>query len=232
MGKPDIRNVLETLGKKHAFDILILLKEKGHLTATDVAKHLNLHVATAVKHLSDLNEAGVIEKRVRKGKTRSAYEYWLKEKRLVLEIDFDDIIQEQRAEGVEAKFIFMILCELTKKMGTFLGKNPNKLIMGWRSEFGEENMLNALTKCLDSTFEDAWDWLSKKDEEIDAIRVSTFINKLLEVEEETYGFLSMRSLAKASLKPALAQTEYHISTDDLLELLPSKYYGKVITSAE
>ena len=79
--------MLFVLGKKHCLDVMICLYKNRWQTASQVARDLNIHIATAVKYLSELYELGLVDRQVKMGRTREAYEYQLKNPKIEIEID-------------------------------------------------------------------------------------------------------------------------------------------------
>lgn len=68
--------VLFALGSRNGWRVANALNIECWKTASEVASELGLQIATAVTHLKQLADAGVAEKRIRKGK-RDAVEYRL-----------------------------------------------------------------------------------------------------------------------------------------------------------
>lgn len=79
--------MLFVLGKKHCLDVMISLYKNGWQTASEVAADLKIHIATAVKYLSELHELGLVDRQIKMGITREAYEYQLKNPKIEIEID-------------------------------------------------------------------------------------------------------------------------------------------------
>jgi predicted transcriptional regulator len=94
MTKEDIRKMLFVLGKEHCLDVIINLYKNGGQTASQIARDLNIHVATAVKYLSELHELGLVDRRVKWGKTREAFEYQLKNPKINIEFDISQLMSE------------------------------------------------------------------------------------------------------------------------------------------
>lgn len=78
---------ISVLGGEHSLRILLSLRDGEWRIASDVARNLKIHTTTASKYLKQMHEIGFVDRRVRKAKTRKAYEYRLGSARLMLELD-------------------------------------------------------------------------------------------------------------------------------------------------
>ena len=94
MKKEDMRRMLFVLGKEHCLDVMIYLYKNDWQTASQVARGLKIHIATAVKYLSELHELGLVDRRVKWGKTREAFEYQLKNPKINIEFDIGQLMSE------------------------------------------------------------------------------------------------------------------------------------------
>ncbi|ODS35289.1 MAG: hypothetical protein A7316_04170 [Candidatus Altiarchaeales archaeon WOR_SM1_86-2] len=102
MNKEQFRRAAFVLGKDHCMEVVETLYIREWSTATEIAEELKIHTATAVKYLSELHEIGIVEKRVREGKYKDAFEYRLIEAEINLTLNFEEIIEEE-SEGVIEK---------------------------------------------------------------------------------------------------------------------------------
>jgi predicted transcriptional regulator len=94
MKKEDMKKMLFVLGKEHCLDVMINLYKNDWQTASEVAGDLKVHIATAVKYLSELHELGFVDRRVKKCKMREAYEYQLKNPKIKIELDISQLMSE------------------------------------------------------------------------------------------------------------------------------------------
>ena len=94
MEKKDMRKMLFVLGKEHCLDVMINLYKNDWQTASQVARDLNVHIATAVKYLSELHELGLVDRRVKQGKTRESFEYQLKNPKIKIEFDISQLMSK------------------------------------------------------------------------------------------------------------------------------------------
>ena len=94
MKKEDIRKMLFILGKEHCLDVMINLYKNDWQTASQVARDLKIHIATAVKYLSELHELGLVDRWLKQGKTREVFEYRLKSPKIKIELDISQLMSK------------------------------------------------------------------------------------------------------------------------------------------
>ena len=75
------------LSGEHSIPILKFLASGEWRIASDVSRTLDIHTTTASKFLSGLHTLGFLERRLRKSRTRSAFEYRLATPRLALDLE-------------------------------------------------------------------------------------------------------------------------------------------------
>ena len=63
----EAREVMTALAREYCIDLLRELHGTGWSTASEVARNLGIHVATAMRKLSELEALQLLEKRVRAG---------------------------------------------------------------------------------------------------------------------------------------------------------------------
>jgi DNA-binding HxlR family transcriptional regulator len=80
------RDLIAALGKEYALEILQELHELGWSTASELARDLGIHVATAMRKLAELDSLGLLERRTRDA--TDTVEYFLKKPRLEIVLDF------------------------------------------------------------------------------------------------------------------------------------------------
>ena len=116
MNEEQFQRSAYVLGKEHSMDILSTIQPMGWCKSSDVAKTLDLHIATVSKYLAEMEEIGVLESRTAMGKTRQVTEYRMKDPRLSLELD----MSENRQGSIEdSKFytdIFNAILEGTVRL--------------------------------------------------------------------------------------------------------------------
>ena len=83
----EAREVMTALAREYSVDLLRELHGTGWSTASEVARNLGIHVATAMRKLSELEALGLLEKRVREG--TDLVEYRSVGGRVEIVLDFD-----------------------------------------------------------------------------------------------------------------------------------------------
>ena len=201
----DARIKLDALGSERALDTLVCVMGHGWATASEVAEKMETHIATAVKRLTILHDAGFLNRRVRRGKTRSAQEYSLQSRRIVLEFDVGDGTSND-AGNVE--FLGMLLKDILMRLGRFGGKTVEEVLCQWKKKSGAEDEIII--------------WLESDTAKIPPIKPETmleFISSVLAAEVVEYGEFTVRALARASLD-AVKSTQDVVSHE-----LPSRFFG-------
>jgi DNA-binding HxlR family transcriptional regulator len=87
MDEKAFSEAIALLSGEHSLAILRSLASGEWRIATDVSRALDIHTTTASKFLSGMHTLGFLERRVRKSRTRSAFEYRLSATRLALDLD-------------------------------------------------------------------------------------------------------------------------------------------------
>src|SRR2546425_1501086 len=75
------------LSGEHSLAILRSVASGEWRIASDVSRALDIHTTTASKFLSGMHALGFLERRVRKSRTRSAFEYRLTNTRIALDLE-------------------------------------------------------------------------------------------------------------------------------------------------
>ena len=76
------------LSGQHSLPILRYLSAGEWRIATEVSRALRIHTTTASKFLGGMHDLGFLERRLRKSRTRGAYEYRLASHRITLDLEF------------------------------------------------------------------------------------------------------------------------------------------------
>ncbi|OQX22062.1 MAG: hypothetical protein BWK75_01740 [Candidatus Altiarchaeales archaeon A3] len=108
MNKEQFQRGAFVLSKEHCIDVVEILYLNGWLTATEIAEDLKIHIATAVKYLTELHEIGIAEKRTREGKYKDALEYRLINSEINLTLNFEQIIAEESKGVIEKAGIIKV----------------------------------------------------------------------------------------------------------------------------
>jgi predicted transcriptional regulator len=94
------------LSKSYAEDIFALLVNYRAISASEVAARLSLHIKTTQDFLESLEELGVLSKEEILEKKRPYYRYTLRQDRILLEIDLNQVKQEPSGTSLS-----MPICE-------------------------------------------------------------------------------------------------------------------------
>ena len=175
MNRDEIQQILSVLGAEGVLDTLLCVKGHDWVTASEIAGEMNTHVATAVKRLSGLYEIGILDRRVRKGRTRSAQEYSLISSSFGLDIDLDELVGGTSGSTGNSEIYLLLLKDMARRFGKFSGRDVDEIISSW-----------GVQKILDG-------------EKISQNGIIQTITDVLEMEAEEYGELTVKSLAAASL---------------------------------
>lgn len=84
------------LVKDYAEDLFALLVNYQAISASEVAARLDLHIKTAQDFLESLEQLGIVTKEEIFEKKRPYFRYSLKETRLVIDIDLEQVKQEPK----------------------------------------------------------------------------------------------------------------------------------------
>ena len=130
MEKKNIRKILFVLGKEHCLDVMINVYKNGWQTASEVAKDLDLHIATAVKYLSELHELGLMNRRKKRGKTREAFEYQLTTSKIKIEFDVNSLMGKKTKADSKPLVLFSVLFTMLMKSRKVVGHSVDVFVNG------------------------------------------------------------------------------------------------------
>ena len=195
----ELRTRLAAVGSDGCVDTLVCVRGLGWATASEVAGDMGTHVATAVKRLNAIHEAGFLQRRIRTGRTRHAKEYSLRSERFVIEVDLND---EKPAGAV----LGALLRDILARLGRFGGRDEKEILDDWKNVRGMDEGVIAWLGAVDRKTNDAGP--GKSAESIAAV---------LDAESARYGVQAMRALARASLDA--------VACGAVPPGLPSKYFG-------
>lgn len=122
--------MLFILGKEHCLDVMICLHKNGWQTASEVARDLNIHIATAVKYLSELHEIDLVNRRVKRGKTRVAFEYQIKNPKVKIEFDLTSLMSKKTRADSKPLVLFSILFTILMKSRKVVGPSVDSFVSG------------------------------------------------------------------------------------------------------
>ncbi len=87
MEEKDFSGAVSLLSGEYGLAILRFLSAGDWRIASDVSRSLGIHTTTASKFLAGMHRAGVLERRVRKSRTRRTFEYRLPSPQISLTLD-------------------------------------------------------------------------------------------------------------------------------------------------
>jgi len=231
MNKNELQKTLSVLGKEKSLDILSHISGNRWSTATEISNDMGIHVATAVKHLQDLEDVGILASRTRKGKTRSALEYDILKERFLLEIDIASLSDRTSAHGsndIGSSLRFLV--EFSRRLMKLTGNTAKSLLGSWESDTN----MDVDTRVMDYLKVSLND-LDKKDAGRpgsllgDIVKhgqntsILSMVESVLEREERSLGHFSLRSLAKISLAQSFKDDEQGLRNSAIFVLLNDKY---------
>ncbi len=237
MKKENLRKMLFVLGKEHCLDVMINVYKNDWQTASEVARDLRIHIATAVKYLSELHELGFLNRRIKRGKTREAFEYQLRDPKVLIEFDVTSLTGKRLRAEEKPLVLFSILRTLLLKSRKVVGQSVDDFMNGRfeKLENGEKHMvMNSLL--FDGELEDAKDFfqdnlkgLAPTDKRCeDVVKALTeLINSVIEHYEFKVGHHSAESLVDVSMMKVISVLGGEIMEDSsVLSTLPDHYFEK------
>lgn len=223
------------LGKEHCLDVMASVHASGWSTASEVARDLNIHIATAVKYLSELNELELLKRRTRKGKTREAFEYRTKSSRIRVEVDLRGLNGDVPMEEDSSLTLFSILFLLLEKSRKVVGVQVDKfvhlelmeLIDGHRLVL-EESLKGGvpLTKAQERFREVSGMWSGRPMETEMAQAISQITGSISGYIEQQLGPKSAHSIVDATMKKISVGDNGNAIPNGIIDSLPEKYFSK------
>ena len=198
----DVRRILSVLGAEGMLDTLLCIREIEPATASEVAKMMDIHVATAVKRLSGLHEIGLVEFNIRKGKTRSAKEYALVSRSFGLDIDLDELSGGTAGGNEDIGIYLELMKNMAERFARFSGRSTEDIIAGWEERLDVPRGI----------------FRSVGQEDVSVGDALGLISRIIELEGLEYGNMTARSVARVSLESV-------IGSDELREFIEAKVFG-------
>src|SRR2546428_6646105 len=90
MDEGSFSQAVSLLSGEHSLSILRYLAPGEWRIASDVSRALHIHTTTASKFLGGMHALGFLDRRLRKSKTRSAFEFRIAAPRITLDVDLMD----------------------------------------------------------------------------------------------------------------------------------------------
>ncbi|UCE37362.1 MAG: hypothetical protein JSW00_18175 [Thermoplasmata archaeon] len=237
MKKEAMKRMLFVLGKEHCLDVMINVYKNDWQTASEVARDLNIHIATAVKYLTELYELGLVNRRIKRGKTREAFEYQVKSPKVKIEFDISTLMAKSIRTEKKPIVLFAILYTILLKSRKVVGQSVDSFVDG-RFEKLENTEKNAVKNSLlfEGDLEDAKNFFikslngatisEKRCEEVVDI-LTDLINVVIEHYESRLGQHSTESLVDVTMRKVIDTLggEFEISRN-MLGTLPYNYFEK------
>ncbi len=212
----DFRSAARVLGKKEATDILQLLSRRAWVKASEAARELGIHTATAVKYLSSLAELGYVRTRKAKGKTREVVEYRLSSKTITLSVDLDS-----RTPSGDLEIYIFVLDRLMNKVNKISGDQVEKAV---RKRFVALAKQHGLATGIDAISEVDTDAVSG----IPKNKQFQFMIKTIELfisgAERSLGKTTTAALVESVM--AVAVKKYSGRVNKAFDALPRDYFGE------
>jgi predicted transcriptional regulator len=237
MKKESIRKLLFVLGKEHCLDVMINLHKNEWQTASEVARDLHIHIATAVKYLSELHELGLVNRRVKRGKTRVAFEYQIKNPRVKIEFDLASLMAKKSRADNKPLVLFSILFTMLLKSRRVVGHSVDSFVNGRFDRLQNNEKYIVMESLLfEGDLEDAKNYFLKnlnggaltEEKCSDVVTTLTeLINSVIEHYENQLGHHSTESLIDVSMKKVITVLGGELIEDSsVLSTLPFDYFGK------
>ena len=216
---------------------MINLNKTGWQTASEVARDLNIHIATAVKYLSELHELDFVERRIKRGKTRKAFEYKVKDPKVTIEFDLGVLKSHPVGAGQKPLVLFSILFTILMKSRKVVGNSVDNYVEGkFQALTNSEKDIVKNSLLFDGDLEDAKDFFKnsmdtshlsdEKCEEVVCILID-LIKVVLDHYESRLGSHSTKSLVDVTMYKVFNIFEPEIMDfSGVLNALPPDYFGK------
>ncbi len=237
MKKENMKRMLFVLGKEHCLDVMINVFKNDWQTASEVARDLNIHIATAVKYLSELYELGLVNRRVKRGKTREAFEYQVKDPKVKIEFDITALSTTTIQTGKKPAVLFAILYTMLLKSRKVVGQSVDNFVnVRFENLNNHEKSVVWDSLMFEGDLEDAKNFFIKslngatisenRCEEVVSV-ISELINVVIEHYESRLGQHSTESLVDVTMKKVINAFEgEQIIGDKMLSTLPYNYFKK------
>lgn len=227
----DIRK-MAVLGGEQSIRILMVLSDNRWLTASEVAKRLGIHIATAVKYLAALHEAGIVGRKKRVCKTREAFEYNLTSPKIEVSIELDKVGKEREdISAEEVRFYFSLLHAILNKAKKVSGNLYAELVeksIGMMDVRGFEKLKSRMDfeKELSEAVSDFESRIDPRN--MNALKpvLLSMIEKAVRTSEQRIGRLPTNALITASTRTIIENNSEIVAKRNLLVLLPAGYFWR------
>lgn len=237
MKKEDMKRMLFVLGKEHCLDVMINVYKNDWQTASEVARDLNIHIATAVKYLSELYELDLVNRRIKRGKTREAYEYQVKNPKVKIEFDISTLMVKSIKSDKKPMVLFAILYTILFKSRKVVGPSVDNFVNGrFENLKNSEKQVVKNSLLFEGDLEDAKNFFlqnlngsaesEERCEEVAEVLIE-LINVVIVHYESRLGQHSTESLVDVTMKKVIDTLGGElILGSNILSTLPYDYFGK------
>ncbi|MCX8173028.1 MAG: helix-turn-helix domain-containing protein [Thermoplasmata archaeon] len=143
--------------------ILENLYSNGESTATDVARALDIHIATAKKYLKKLAEKGIVQEEIKRKHIRKTEVYSLAKKQVVLLLNLEILSLENEKLEALADALFQSYASLFSQQLNTATRNPYELILLIKSRVGSTAAEVVLNHAVKNLSREVLEYLTKKE---------------------------------------------------------------------
>lgn len=143
--------------------ILESLYHNGESTATDVARNLNIHIATAKKYLKRLTAKGIVQEEIKRKHIRKTEVYSLAKKQIVLVLNLEVLSLDEDKLGTLANALVHSYASLFSQQLNINTKNPYEVISVIKSRIGSTGTEVVLAHAIKNLHADVLEYLTKKE---------------------------------------------------------------------
>lgn len=143
--------------------ILETLYSNGESTATDVAKSLKIHIATAKKYLKKLAEKGIVKEEIKRKHIRKTEVYSLAKKEIILSLNLEVLsLDEDKLETLARALEHSYASLFSQQLNTST-RNPYEVISVIKDRVGRTGTDVVLAHALKNLPTDVLEYLTKKE---------------------------------------------------------------------
>ncbi|MGC8913598.1 MAG: ArsR/SmtB family transcription factor [Thermoplasmata archaeon] len=151
------------LGEPVVLRIVEDLYLHGESTATDVARNLGIHIATAKKYLKKLVEKGIVQEEFKRKHIRKTEVYSIVRKQIVLRLDLEILsLEEQKMSTLSGAILTSYTTLFNQKLSTET-KNPYEILLLIKSRVGRTGTDVVLAHALKKLDKSTLDYLTSKE---------------------------------------------------------------------
>jgi hypothetical protein len=231
----DTLELMRLLSNDICIDILRTIHGKRWCIASDVSRSLDIHTTTAQKYLSRMHEVGLLQRRVRVGKTRSTFEYIIDGPKIQFELDLNRLFQDNSAlPKAVYMFYFSLFYAIVNGARKISGSQIDAMIDENIRRLKKKNQKEALLflLCVErfsdakSSFEYFQHNFLEDDGNTSTVRETYFqlIHGILGTYEAKMGKTATKNIVDASCCRIMKKNAALIEKYGLLEDIPKDYF--------